>query len=63
MYGLVCGEQDCKGSYVGETNQALKARVNQHRKPYTNEAHNYLHMKENGHLFNIKDATILDKEE
>ena len=52
---------------MGETKQALKAGVNQHRKPSTNEAKNssvYLHIKETGHSFNIKDATIiLDKEE
>ena len=48
---------------MGETKQALKARVNQHRRPRTNEAQNssvYLHIKETRHSFNIKDATILD---
>ena len=42
---------------------SFKARVNQHWKPSTNEAQNstvYLHIKEAGHSFNIKDATILD---
>ena len=66
VYGLVCGEKVCKESYVGETKQALKARANQHRRPSTNEAQNsavYLRIKETGHSFNIKDATILDKEE
>ena len=54
VYGLVCGEKDGKESYVGETKQALKARVNQHRRPSTNEAQNsavYLHIKETGHSF------------
>ena len=66
VYGLVCCEKDCKESHVGESKQALKARENQHRWPSTNEAQNsavYLHMKETGHSFNIKHATILDKEE
>ena len=46
--------------------QALKTRVNQHRRPCTNEAQNstvFLHIKDTGHSFNVSDATILDKEE
>ncbi|XP_072037657.1 uncharacterized protein [Amphiura filiformis] len=64
VYGLVCAGKDCTESYVGETKQALKSRVKQHRRPSTNEAQNsavYLHLKECGHSINIEDATILDK--
>ena len=61
VYGLVCGENDCKESYVGET-KALKARVDQHRSPSTNQNSTvFLLIKETGHSFNIKDVTILDK--
>ncbi|XP_072037197.1 uncharacterized protein [Amphiura filiformis] len=66
VYGLVCAGKDCTESYVGETKQVLKPRVNQHRRPSTNEAQNsavYLHLKESGHSINIEDATILDREE
>ena len=38
----------------------------QHRNPSSNEAQNsavYLHLIKTGHTINIKDATILDKEE
>ena len=51
---------------MGETKQALKSRLNQHRRPSSNKAQNsavYLHTKETGHSFDITDATILDKEE
>ena len=66
MYGLKCAGKDCSASYVGETKQALKTRVSQHRRPNTNEAQNsavFLHIKETGHSVNTEDATILDREE
>ena len=66
VYGIVCAGNDCNETYVGETKQALKSRVYQHRNPSSNEAQNsavYLHLRETGHTINVKDATILDKEE
>ncbi|XP_072039327.1 uncharacterized protein [Amphiura filiformis] len=66
VYGLVCGDADCYAAYVGETKQALKARLNQHRRPSSNEAQNsavYLHLKDTGHNIDTEDAVILDKEE
>ncbi|XP_072041441.1 uncharacterized protein [Amphiura filiformis] len=66
VYGLVCGDADCSAAYVGETKQALKARLNQHRRPSSNEAQNsavYLHLKDTGHNIDTEDAVILDKEE
>ena len=69
VYGLKCkGAKDstCSAAYVGETKQALKTRVGQHRRPSSNEAQNsavYLHTKETGHSVDGKDAVILDREE
>ena len=51
---------------VGETKQALKSMVYQHKNPSSNEAQNsaiYLHLRETGQSINTKDTTILDKEE
>ena len=66
MYDIVCAGNDCNETYVGETKQALKSRVYQHKNPSSNEAQNsavYLHLRETGHTINTKDATILGKEE
>jgi len=66
VYGAVCGDTDCSAAYVGETKQALKSRIYQHRRPSTNEAQNsaiFLHTRDTGHPFNSDDFVILDKEE
>ena len=66
VYGLTCAEKDCKESYVGETKQSLRARVNQHRRPSSSEAQNsavYTHIKNSGHIFNPEEVVVLDKEE
>ena len=66
VYGLICAEKDCKKSYVGETKQSLRARVNQHRRPSSSEAQNsavYTHIKNSGHIFNPEEVVVLDKEE
>ncbi len=66
VYGAVCSEDNCKAAYVGETKQALKSKIYQHRRPSTNEAQNsaiFLHTRETGHSFNNKDFQLLDKEE
>ena len=68
VYGLTCAEKDCKESYVGETKQCLRARVNQHRRPScsSSEAQNsevYTHIKNSGHIFNPEEVVVLDKEE
>ena len=51
---------------MGETKQALKARMRQHRKPSIIEAQNsavFGHLIESDHTFDIEnDVTILDKE-
>ena len=67
VYGLTCVAPDCGESYVGETKQSLKARLNQHRRPSTNEAQNwavYKHCKASNHSGSFKpgEAVILDKE-
>ena len=33
LYGVRCEQKDCHDFYVGETQQSLKARMNQHRRP------------------------------
>ena len=46
---------DCKESYVSETKQSHRARVNQHRRPSLSESQNsvvYTHIKNSGHIFN-----------
>ena len=66
VYGLTCAEKDCQESYVGETKQSLRARVNQHRRPSSSEAQNsavYMHIKNSDHIFNPEEVVVLDKEE
>ncbi|XP_038055844.1 uncharacterized protein LOC119727843 [Patiria miniata] len=66
VYGIICGDKDCSGSYVGETKQSLKSRTYQHRRPSTNEAQNsavFLHLRDSGHTLRNEDVVILDKEE
>ena len=66
VYGLTCVAPDCGESYVGETKQSLKARLNQHRRPSTNEAQNsavYNHCKASNHSFKPEEVVILDKED
>ena len=66
VYGYKCPAEDCGKTYVGETKQALKQRLSQHRKPSYGAQYNsaiYTHMCETGHSFTNKDVKILDKEE
>ena len=66
VYGLTCVAPDCGESYVGETKQSLKARLNQHRRPSTNEAQNsavYNHCKASNHSFKPEEVVILDKKD
>ena len=66
VYGLTCVAPDCGESYIGETKQSLKARLNQHRPPSTNEAQNsavYNHCKDSNHSFKPEEVVILDKED
>ena len=66
VYGLTCVAPDCGESCVGETKQSLKARLNQHRRPSTNEAQNsavYNHCKASNHSFKPEEVVILDKED
>ena len=66
VYGLTCSEEGCEESYVCETKQSVKARLQQHRRPSTNEAQNsavYKHIKDSGHNVECHDVIILDREE
>ena len=63
--GIPCGSQRCAATYVSETKQSLRARLDQHRHKGFNEAQIsavYLHCKETRHSFNT-DVVILDREE
>lgn len=67
VYGIKCAQQDCPESYVGETKQSIKARVDQHRRPsssdYQPDSAVYTHAKTTGHQIDPKDVVILDREE
>ena len=39
VYGISCAEPDCQETYVGETKQALKSRVQQHQRPSSRETY------------------------
>ena len=65
LWLVTCVAPDCGESYVGKTKQSLKARLNQHHHPSTNEAQNsavYNHSKASIHSFKPEEAVILDKE-
>ena len=68
VYGIVCGAEGCDESYVGETKQALKARLYQHHRPSTSgdptfDSAVYTHISQTGHIISDKDVKILSKEE
>lgn len=68
VYGIKCSEPGCDESYVGETQQALKARLKQHRRPSSSgeAAFNsavFNHIATTGHTIEDKDVKILDREE
>ncbi|PIK58714.1 hypothetical protein BSL78_04397 [Apostichopus japonicus] len=52
VYGIKCAQQDCPESYVGETKESIKARVDQHRRPsssdYQPDSAVYTHAKKLG---------------
>ena len=62
-----CVHPGCDESYVGETKQALKQRLNQHLKPSssgisTNDSPVYTHTETSGHNTLATDVKILDEE-
>ena len=66
IYGLKCPHSNCEETYVGETQQAVKKRASQHRRPTQgDQPHSaiYTHLQESGHSFKDSDLVILDKEE
>ena len=66
IYGLKCPHTNCDSTYVGETQQAVKKRAAQHRRPAQGNQPDsaiYTHLKESGHSFKDSDLVILDKEE
>ena len=65
VYGLTCTEGGCQETYVGETKQSVKSRLQQRRRPSTNDAQNsavYKHIKDSGHNVECHDVIILDRE-
>ena len=66
VYGIKCEDPGCQETYIGETQQSLKARMNQHRKPST-AGENYssavfAHLDITGHSFKTENVVILDRE-
>ena len=66
VYGVRCKQEECNEFYVGETQQSLRARMNQHRKPSSSssvpESAVFVHLKETNHTFDTKDVVIIDQE-
>ncbi|XP_068685018.1 uncharacterized protein [Montipora foliosa] len=66
VYGVKCGDKDCQERYVGETQQSLGTRMNQHRRPSSNPAQTsavYTHLNSTGHAFTLTDVLVLDRED
>ena len=66
VYGLKCPHSDCDRTYVGETQQAIKKRASQHRRPTPGDQPDsaiYSHLQESGHSFSDSDLVILDRED
>ena len=68
VYGVQCHEShDCREAYIGETKQALRARMKQHRRPSAaGEAFDsavFTHLQQSSHSFNTNDVVILDRED
>ena len=65
VYGFKCPSDQCGNSCVGETKQALKVRLYQHRNPSSGDQPDsaiYTHMRGSGHTFKNSDVLILDSE-
>jgi hypothetical protein len=66
IYRYKCHERNCSHTYIGETKQALKSRVSQHRRPSAGDLYDsavYTHSEISGHPIGINNFEILDKEE
>ena len=59
VYGIRCEQNECQDSYIGETQQSLRARMYQHRKSTgfvaIPESAVFTHLKATGHSFNNND--------
>ncbi|XP_072182282.1 uncharacterized protein [Diadema setosum] len=66
VYGIRCSQEDCHDFYIGETQQSLKARMNQHRRPSNSDSIPdsavYTHINASQHSFNTNEVIILDRE-
>ena len=61
MYKVECGDSGCDKTYIGETQQTVKARMKQHTKLKTSSV--FQHMQETGHKFDpLTTVSIIDKE-
>ncbi len=66
VYGIPCGGTGCRDTYVGETKQALKTRLKQHRQRGSNPAQTsavFLHHVDTKHGFEDSEVLVLDREE
>ena len=66
-YGYKCTEPGCSELYIGETKQALKARIGQHRRPSSSDCQPdsalYAHARSTGHQIDPEEVIVLDREE
>ena len=66
VYRVQCSYPGCEDSYIGETQQTLKARMKQHARPNNSTGvHSgvYQHMMERGHHFDpVNNVSIIDRE-
>ena len=67
VYGFKCGATDCNAAYIGETQQTLKARFSQHKRPsVAGDPYNsaiFNHLSATGHKVDLKNVLILDRDE
>ncbi len=62
VFGISCAEADCQETYMGETKQALKSRIQQHQRPSSGDTYDsavYTHLHTSGHSINPKEVIIL----
>ena len=64
IYHIKCSDSSCRDSYIGETSQPLKKRLQQHRRLNTSGQQSavFQHMSDTGHNFCETDVKVLDRE-
>ena len=65
VYGIQCAENfDCSDTYIGETSQPLRKRLQQHQRSSSGPAESavYTHLKASKHEVDLEDVKVLDRE-